>query len=48
MEEKNITSDDFPVGLVARTLHCQCRGPCVQSLGRGTKISQLKILHAAE
>lgn len=48
MEEKNVTSEDFPVGIVARTLHSQCRGPWVQFLGGGTKISQLKILHAAE
>lgn len=27
MEEKNVTSEDFPVGLVARTLDSQCRGP---------------------
>ena len=48
MEEKKVTNDDFPVGLVTGTLHSQCRGPLVQSLGGGTKISQLKILHAAE
>lgn len=47
MEEKKVTNDDFPVGLVARTLHSQCRGPRVQSLDGGTKISELKILHAA-
>ena len=47
MEEKKVTNDDFPVGLVARTLHSQCRGPRVQSLDGGPKISELKILHAA-